>query len=113
MKISHIFIFLATFPILFQPSLAFCEELNVQNREAGESYFSSGALKLMEKLSMLYQNIRIGPVGIKPSYQVNEVFDDNVFGAPDNEVEDFYTLHRPSLELITPPFQSDAHPHAV
>lgn len=48
----------------------------------------------MDELSMLSHDLHVGPVLIMPSYQISEIFDDNVFNYPTNEVSDFYTLHK-------------------
>lgn len=87
-----------------QSLCGFCEEITTDTitSKAEESSFASGIVYLMEDLSDLHDNIRVGPVAIKPSYQVNEIFDDNVFDAPQDEVEDFYTLHKTKIELETP-----------
>ncbi|MCF6149675.1 MAG: outer membrane beta-barrel protein [Candidatus Kuenenia sp.] len=90
--------------IVLRSLCGFCEEVatNIITSEAEKSTFASGIANFMEDLSELHDNIQIGPVAIKPSYQVNEIFDDNTFDAPQDEVEDFYTLHKTRIVLETP-----------
>ncbi|MCF6150563.1 MAG: outer membrane beta-barrel protein [Candidatus Kuenenia sp.] len=94
--------FLTFFFVVYRPPCVFCEEVDAENYEMEGLSNVSGFDNLMEEISLLYNDIHIGKVGIKPAYEVKEVFDDNVFDASDERKEDFYTLHKPELELITP-----------
>ncbi|OQZ05129.1 MAG: hypothetical protein B6D34_00830 [Candidatus Brocadia sp. UTAMX1] len=78
--------------VLFKTSHVFCEDIYPDNLELSKST-NAETFDIMERISLLYHDLHVGPVGIKPSYKINEVFDDNVFSAPTNEVSDFYTSH--------------------
>jgi len=90
--------------MLLQSLPGFCEEPTTETITSSEEEHSlaSGIANFMEDVSALHDNIRVSPVAIKPSYQATEIFDDNTFDAPQDEVEDFYTLHKAKIELDTP-----------
>ncbi|MCC7211655.1 MAG: hypothetical protein IT451_07345 [Candidatus Brocadia sp.] len=60
---------------------------------------------IMEEISLLYHDLHVGAVGFKPSYQISEAFDDNVFNLPEDEKSDFYTLHKIDLGVESPIFE--------
>lgn len=89
--------------ILLRTSRILCEEIYPDNLELNTSTDTSD-FGLMERISMLHNDLHVGAVGIKPSYQISEVFDDNVFNAPTDEVSDFYTFHNIGLGIVSPIF---------
>lgn len=62
-------------------------------------------VNIMEEISLLYHDLYIGSVGFKPSYQISEAFDDNIFNLPEDEKSDFYTLHKIDLGVESPIFE--------
>lgn len=62
-------------------------------------------VNIMEEISLLYHDLHIGSVGFKPSYQISEAFDDNIFNLPEDEKSDFYTLHKIDLGVESPIFE--------
>lgn len=46
--------------------------------------------------------MRLGPVGIHPSFGIREAYDDNVFDTPKDEVADFVTIASPGIRLELP-----------
>ena len=91
--------------VLLRTSRILCEEIYSDNLESNKST-DTWDFDLMERLSMLYHDLHVGPVGIKPSYKVNENFDDNVFSASKDAVSDFYTSHKADVELAYPVFDN-------
>ncbi|HQU31576.1 MAG: hypothetical protein HRU72_06750 [Planctomycetia bacterium] len=91
--------------VLFKTSHVFCEDIYPDNLELSKST-NTETFDIMERISLLYHDLHVGPVGIKPSYKINEVFDDNVFSAPTNEVSDFYTSHKADVGLVYPVFDN-------
>ncbi|TVL97773.1 MAG: hypothetical protein CV087_22030 [Candidatus Brocadia sp. WS118] len=62
-------------------------------------------VNIMEEISLLYHDLHVGTVGFKPSYQISEAFDDNIFNLPEDEKSDFYTLHKMDLGVESPIFE--------
>lgn len=88
---------------------AFCEEVYPYNVETNTSS-SESKLGIMEEIGALYDDLHIGRVGIKPSYRISEIYDDNVYNTSKNDIADFYTLHRFNIGLISPlTYNSLAH----
>lgn len=101
-KYLRFILLLVFFSAAYRYPCGLSEEIDVDNYEM-KGLSAASEFNIMDELSLLYNDIHIGPVGIKPSYQVNEIYDDNVYDAAEEEVSDLYTLHRPSL-LIAAPF---------
>ncbi len=98
------FTFLSVLFLLAQgDSSVYSEELTLDKPKVGNPAIPPSDVTkfdLLESISSLYNDLHVGPVGIKPSYTIDEVFDDNVYNAPKNEVDDYYTLHNFSLGLL-------------
>ncbi len=87
--------------VYLRQSYVLSEELSPYNSETRELPIVSG-FNIMDTLSMLYHDLHVGPIGISPSYQIKETFDDNVFFSSADEVSDFYTSHLAGIELASP-----------
>lgn len=94
-------VFLMIFFIFFRPSYALCEEALSQNLEIDGLPDESG-FNIMEEIDMLYNNLYIGTLEIKPSYELIETYDDNVFNTSEDETADLYTLHQFNIGLLSP-----------
>lgn len=93
--------FLMVLFAIFEPSYALCEEILSQNLETDE-FPAQSDLNIMEEIDMLYHNLHIGTLGIKPSYEIIETYDDNVFNTSEDETADLYTLHQFDIGLLSP-----------
>ena len=58
--------------------------------------------KFLGTIPLYSQNLYLGPVKINPSLEIIKIFDDNVFGAANDKVGDFYTKYSPKLGLSLP-----------
>lgn len=47
-------------------------------------------------------NLQLGPVRLHPMFAISEVFDSNIFDAPDKEESDFITMYSPGINLFLP-----------
>lgn len=81
-----------------------CEEIYPKNLDA-ITLTDTEDFDIMERISMLYHDLHVGNVGFKPSYQISEAFDDNIYNLPEDERSDFYTLHRIDLGIESPIFE--------
>lgn len=90
--------------VLLRTSRLLCDEIYPEY--LGENTSTDAEeYDIMERISMLYHDLHVGNVGFKPSYQISEVFDDNVFNLPEDERGDFYTLHKMDLGVESPIFE--------
>lgn len=102
--------FLIALYVMLEPSVIVGEELESYDLEMNISPLAhddigddSDARNILDRISGFHNNLYIGRVGIKPSYQINEVFDDNVFNTtPGEKTSDFYTLHQIKIGLVSP-----------
>ena len=67
-------------------------------RAAVEEYL----LEFLEKIPESTGNLYIGPLRIHPSLEVSGTYDDNVLGATNDPVHDFYNTYNPKISLALP-----------
>ncbi len=74
----------------------------VQTREIEGGFRKDKILGFLEKVPQSAGNLYIGPLKIKPSLSVSEIYDDNVLGRSSMPVHDFYTTYIPKVSLQLP-----------
>ena len=77
------------------------EELVEMDNPSGVDYFDD-IVYFLKDIPSYSGRLRLGPVEISPSLDISETFTDNVFGAPNNKVGDFYTTYEPGIILELP-----------
>ncbi len=56
----------------------------------------------LEEIVIAQGNIRLGPVGVHPSFGIRESYDDNIFDTAKDEVADFVTIATPGIRFELP-----------
>ena len=85
------------------PVISPAENIDVSNLENGFYADKTDQIrKFLGTIPLYSQNLYLGPVKISPSLKITEIFDDNVFGAHNDKVGDFYTIYAPGLRLSLP-----------
>ncbi len=59
-------------------------------------------VKILQEIPKYADNINIGPLKLETSFMIVEQFTDNVFGASNDKVGDFFATYKPSLGLSLP-----------
>ena len=59
-------------------------------------------IKILQSIPQYSGNLNIGPLELKPSFEITETFNDNVFGASNDKVGDFYATYKPGLSVSLP-----------